>query len=189
MENWKDIKGYEGLYLVSNIGRVKSLPRTIQKSDGRTQPVFEKILTPSTDKDGYKITTLFKGKKRKMLKVHRVVAEAFITNLENKPQVNHINGIKDDNRIENLEWSTISENRQHAYDNGLQNGALVGVVGSNHPTAVGVIKFDLQGNKLKEYGSVIEAQKDTSILTQNICAAAKGKAKTAGGFIWKYVKA
>jgi hypothetical protein len=108
---FKPIKGYEGLYEVNSIGQVKSL---IGKYG-----VKERILKGCYDTDGYIQVLLYKNKKRKSKKVHRLVLESFIENIDNKPSINHINGIKSDNRLENLEWATVSENTQHAYDNGL----------------------------------------------------------------------
>lgn len=105
METWKEIPGYD--YKVSNTGKVYSNRRN-------------KEMKLKTTKDGYKALTLSKPNKRKEFTVHRLVALAFIDNPENKPQVNHINGIKDDNRASNLEWSTQSENQLHAYTTGLQ---------------------------------------------------------------------
>lgn len=105
------IKGYEGLYAINSIGDVKSF---IGKYG-----VKEKILKSCYDTDGYKQVLLYKDGKRKSKKIHRLVLESFTENLDNKPVINHINGIKDDNRLENLEWATVSENTKHAYDKGL----------------------------------------------------------------------
>lgn len=111
-EIWRDVVGYEGLYQVSNIGRVKSLPRngTIKE---------ERILKPRITKNGYLYVHLRNGSISKYVKVHKMVAVAFIPNPENKPQINHINGIKTDNRVDNLEWNTASENMLHAIKLGL----------------------------------------------------------------------
>ena len=107
-EIWKDVKGYEGLYQVSNTGKVKSLHY------GK-----EKLLADRFDKKGYLSVRLFKNGKSKTFKVHRLVAQTYIVNPYNKGQVNHINGVKTDNRIENLEWCTNYENCVHAHSNGL----------------------------------------------------------------------
>lgn len=131
MEIWKDIKGYEGSYLVSNFGRVKSLNRKVLGRYGTQREIKGAILNLTPDKDGYLKVNLKKSQKGKSLRVHRLVAEAFLENSENKPQVNHINGVKNDNNISNLEWVTLSENRKHAYKTGLQNGEAKRGVKSN----------------------------------------------------------
>ena len=101
MEEWRDIKGYEGLYQVSNLGRVKSL--------GNNKTRKEKILKPETI-NGYLRVCLFKERKGKHILVHRLVADAFIPNMDNKPYIDHIDGNPNNNIINNLRWCTHNEN-------------------------------------------------------------------------------
>jgi len=122
VENWKDIKGYEGAYQVSDLGNVKSLDRKVKSRYDGGRKVFGVTLKQGFDKDGYRVVKLKKHQYSDSQRVHRLVCIAFLDNYEDKPQVNHKNGIKDDNVLGNLEWATLSENRIHAYDTGLQNG-------------------------------------------------------------------
>ena len=115
-EIWKDIPDYEGLYQISNTGRVKSLPK---KAGGSYRK--EKILRNQLKKTGYFQIKLSKDSSDRVMLIHRLIAEAFIENVENKPFINHINAIRNDNRIENLEWCTQSENVIHAYKLGNMN--------------------------------------------------------------------
>ena len=111
-EVWKDIQGYEGWYQVSNLGRVKRLKK-VHCNHGKVNIVErEHILTPSIDKKGYSVVILSSNVgNRKHLKVHRLVANAFVENKDNKPQVDHINRNRSDNKAENLRWVTNSENQ------------------------------------------------------------------------------
>ena len=111
MEVWKDIPGYEGYYQASNMGRVRSVSR--RRMDGLWKT--GRVLKPDRLKDGYEQVALKVNKHTDYEKVHRLVALTFIANPEGKPQVNHKNGIKHDNMVENLEWMTCSENTLHAY--------------------------------------------------------------------------
>jgi len=109
IEIWKNIEHYKGIYLISSFGRVKSFNKYI---DGI-------IMKNSTDNNGYQIICLSNKNSKKTNKIHQLVASAFIPNPENKLEVNHINGIKKDNNVRNLEWVTSKENRRHALDTGL----------------------------------------------------------------------
>lgn len=116
-EIWMDIKGYEGRYQVSNLGRVKSIARIVVRTDGAHTPIKETVRSQHENHKGY-----FKLNLRGTLGdafVHRLVAMAFIPNPENKEFVNHINGDKKDNRVENLEWVSAKENSEHAVSTGL----------------------------------------------------------------------
>ena len=111
MEIWKAIPGYEGLYEVSDFGRVKRIAGYKCKVD--------RVLKNKVTKDGYYETALCNGKKYKYIRTHRIVADVFCSNPQNKPEVNHKDGNKHNNRAENLEWVTPSENQKHAYRFGL----------------------------------------------------------------------
>lgn len=120
-EVFKDVKGFEGLYQVSNLGRIRSLKRTVNK--GKCHRTWdEHFLRYGVDSKGYFRTALSKDGHSQTVKVHRLVAEAFLPNPQNLPQVNHKDGNKQNNSVENLEWCDAPYNMQHAVSNGLHNG-------------------------------------------------------------------
>ena len=172
-EEWRDVAGYEGLYQVSNQGRVKSLER--KDCLGRT--VKERILKSRTNRYGYMEVNLCADGKRKMLKVHRLVCQAFHDNPDNKPEVNHVNEDKTDNRACNLEWSTRRENNNHGTRNTRTAKALSKPVG----------QYTLDGELVKIWPSTAEVERQTGFSQGHICKAANGKFKQVYGFIWKYV--
>lgn len=132
-EIWKDVAGYEGSYQVSNLGRVKSLPRFQVKR--------EIILSDGKDSGGYRIVGLSKNGESKTFTVHRLVAIAFIPNPLSKPTVNHKNSIRSDNRVENLEWCTHSENIKHGFKHGLMSPPIGERSGSAKLTESDVLKI------------------------------------------------
>lgn len=186
-EIWKDIQGYEGLYQVSNLGRIKRLCyHTDNLLLGVKSFYKERIKKLSSDKDGYLWCTLWSKEKSKLLRVHRAVCTAFIPNHENKPCVNHKNGIKNDNRLENLEWVTRSENDLHAYRTGLRtvNKTALGKTGYESSTGKVVMQYDKNKNFIREFGSIRQAEQILKI--KHISSVCRGKRKYSGGFIWRY---
>jgi hypothetical protein len=151
-EIWKNVPGYENMYQVSNLGKVKSLARYKKAKSNSKSLTKEKLLRFTRGIDGYISYELNKNSIRKNFKAHRLVAMAFIPNPENKPQVNHINGVKDDNRVENLEWNTASENVRHSYKTGLASNK-----GERHPLSKlnnsQVLKIRNDNRKLIEIAS------------------------------------
>jgi len=181
-EIWKAVKGYEGYYEVSNLGRVKSLDRFVCSNVNLSyanKKVIGGLLMSGCDKKGYKRVGFSVNGVRTTKKVHRLVAQTFIPNPQNKPQVNHINEIKDDNRVENLNWMTASENINHGTC--LKRMAETNTNGNK---SVSVIQLTLDGEFVKEWVSMSEAGRNGYKHT-NISACCSGKEKTHYGFKWK----
>lgn len=122
-EIWKPIAGFEGIYDISNLGRVKSLARLRRAKGNAFAPVRERIRVPAIQREGYVCAFLCREGKSAKFYIHRLVATAFLDNPENLPQVNHIDGNKQNNRIDNLEWTTASQNCRHAIDESLYQSA------------------------------------------------------------------
>ncbi len=175
-EEWKDVEGYEGLYQVSNFGKIRSIYR------------YKRELKPLYTNSGYIQAQLCKDKTVKAVLVHRIVANAFIPNTENKPCINHKDGNKHNNHISNLEWCTFSENEKHSYKvlkKKTSKGRL-GMYGSKCYNHRNIIQYTIDGKFVKEYESRGEASRITGISSGSIWLAMNGKRNYAGGFIWKY---
>lgn len=167
-------------YYVSRCGKTLGIMK-YRCSNTRT-------LKQYNDKDGYLIISLYKNKKQYNKKVHRLVAQSFIPNPDNKSCVNHINGRKDDNRVENLEWCTHKENTYHAFRTGLQKPSfgMKGKFGKLCKNSKKVQQLDLDGNLIKIWDSSADINRKLNIGRSCVCSVCKGKQKTAGGFKWMY---
>lgn len=174
-EVWKDIVGYEGLYQVSNLGRVKGLERVVMRGSNFV-PVKEKIMTLRFNQRGYLIAHLTKEGVQKQYMTHRLVAQAFISNPENKPQVNHINEVKDDNRVENLEWVTAKENINHGTY--LERRAR----SQSKP----IKRINIATGEEKAYPSQVAVELD-GFRKQSVHRVLKGWRNSYLGYKWEYV--
>ena len=183
MEYWKDVKGYEGFYQVSDCGKVKSLERDVFFPNGTIHRIKGKILVPGLNKDGYACVNLYKNGKGKNIKVHRLVAEAFLQNTENKPQVNHKNEVKTDNFVENLEWCDNKYNANYGTRTQRQKQTFKDNCKSGKIKRVKKV-FCVELNKTFDYAK--SAEEELGVCEKSIGKACRGERKTAGGFHWRY---
>lgn len=184
LEFWEDVKGYEGLYKVSNLGRIKAINKYYRHT--------EKNLKQITRKDGYKQIGLFKNGIGKNFYVHKLVAEAFLdkNNFKYMPdenrvqidlkklQVNHKDENKTNNCIENLEWCTIKYNNNY--------GTLIERQRKAKNRVKGVIQLKLDGSYINKFYSISEASRETGVTRTSIGECCRGERKQTGGYKWKY---
>ena len=178
-EIWKPVKGYEGIYEVSDLGRVRSLPRMLTDSKGRRHPVPMKILREH-DRKGYVGYRLCNGSAIVEFSAHRLVAMAFIPNPDNLPIVNHRDENPKNNQVSNLEWCDISYNTR--YGTGVERAQANHVY---HRKAVEQLTKD--GQHVATFKGVKEASRATGADASVIVRVCKGRHETAGGYRWKYV--
>ncbi|MGI8362739.1 NUMOD4 domain-containing protein [Bacillus cereus] len=174
-EIWKDIEGYEGLYQVSNLGRVKSLERVVERSDGRTRKQYGRILKPGLNTYGYPHVVLCRESLCKTTLVHTLVAQAFLYKKTICTEVNHRDGNKKNNSVWNLEWVTSEENKEHALREGL-----------HHKPRKAVHMLSLDGDHVMTFPSMSEAARYLGVFKGGISGVCGGKGKTAYGYKWKY---
>lgn len=177
-EIWKDIPDYEGLYQASNLGRIKSLNRI----DNCNRLRKSKILKFTKINNGYLQVQLSKNGKTQVLLVHRLIALTFLDNSNEFKIVNHINGIKTDNRVENLEWCTQSHNINESYRLGLQ----IRQYGKDNYHSKNINQYDLQGNFIKTWDSFMDIERELNFNHSNLQKVCCGKYKFAYGYIWRY---
>ena len=200
-EIWKPVVGYEELYEVSNFGRVRSLDRI----DSNNHPLNGVILKPYISNSGYLLVGLYKQQKRDRKLLHRLVAEAFIPNPENKPEIDHINTIKTDNTVflnedgsinyekTNLRWTTRKENINNPITKTKMRinarKPSKGKYGKKHHRSKPIIQYDKEGNFIKEWDCANDVEQVLGISNKHIGSVCLGKRKSCGGYIWKYKNA
>lgn len=188
IERWKDIPGYEGKYIISNKGRVMSLPFERRNGTNGSYLNKEKVLTPQENNTGYYRVCLLKNKKRSHLYIHRLVAENFIKNYKNSPCVNHIDGNKLNNNVENLEWVSYSENSSHAY-HVLKNNdckSQLNCFGDLNKNSKPVIQLNLNGEFVKRWECLRQIDRETDFCRVSVANCCKGKHEAYKGFKWVF---
>lgn len=180
-EIWKDVIGYKGLYQVSNLGRVKSLPRSFVKSDGRTQPVYGTILKQTKGRKGYMHVCLSVEGECVNRTVHQLVATAFLPNPYHHTQVNHRDENQTNNRVDNLEWCSAEYNLNYGCRNKKAS------ISNSSP----VEQYTLDGKYIRSFYGTREAGRQIgrgATASANIAACCRGERNNAYGFLWRYVK-
>ena len=182
IEEWRDVKGYEGVYQVSNYGRVRSCTRTITYKNGSKHHKQGKILTLVTNSDGYMVVGLNVFNKQKTCFVHRLVAEAFLEKIKGKNEINHIDENKKNNSVSNLEWVNRKENCNHGTRNKRisEQGRIVHF-------GKQIVQYTIAGEFVATYPKIKEAARCLDVDCKNISRALNGKNKTAYGYVWKFL--
>jgi hypothetical protein len=182
MEIWQNIEGFEGLYKVSTKGVVISLGKGKSTNPDKCK---QRVIKPRIKNNGYMQVKISKEGKRSHLLLHRVVAKTFILNNDNKPEVNHIDGDKQNNDISNLEWVTSSENQKHAFRIGKQKA----IKDIHNKQSIKIRQLDLNGNIIKVWNSINQVKREIGFNTFGIikCCQKQKRYNTAYGYKWEYV--
>lgn len=186
-EIWKDYEGYEGVYRVSNLGNVMRMPKTVVDSIGRVRTFPGHIMRKYNGCHGYDYVTLSKDGVERSEFVQRMVALTFVKNddPQRKTEVNHIDENKKNNRADNLEWVTRSENSRHG--TGISRMIETRNKNGSYGSEKRVGKFSLSGTIIAEYDSATIASRENNTNVSNICACCRGVRHKHKGFIWKYL--
>lgn len=187
IEIWKPVVNYVGYYDVSNLGNVRNINREYFDVLGRKRIIKSKNLSPSIWGAGYYTIKLSKDNIKTTFLVHRLVAQTFIVNPNNELCINHIDGNKLNNNINNLEWVSFSENNQHAIDTNLRKSPWIGKTGNKHPLSKPIGQYNKLGVLIKIYVNAREANNITGINYKHISDCCLSKRKTSGGYCWKYL--
>ena len=183
VEEWRSIPGYEGLYEVSSFGRIRSLDHyanQLTRHGEITRHIYRgRVLKPRVAENGYYYVHLSKNGIKKTVKNHRMVAEVFLPNPDNLPQVNHVNGVKTDNAVSNLEWSTSKDNIRHSIRTGLTPPPKSGAEANNFKGAIKVT--DKEGNTIARLQGVCGGTQ-YGLKPAGVSAAVTGRAKTYKGY-------
>ena len=178
-EIWKAVQGYEGRYEISNLGRVKSLNYNHTKKP--------KILAPKHHSSGYDTVTLCNNGIHKNKPIHKLVADAFIPNPNNLPQVNHIDGDKSHYSVDNLEWVSASDNVRHAIKNGLRRPFVSdNGFGATHIHRRAVYQFSMDGELIQRWECISDASREYSCRPSSIVNCCQGRNKSLRGYKWSY---
>lgn len=183
MEEWRDIKGYEGCYQVSDLGRVRSLDRIVRYRNGTVREYAGIVLKQKVMSNGYMVVRLTRNKNVENALVHRLVAAAFIQNDDGKPFINHIDCDRSNNRVSNLEWVTASDNINYAPTKERMRRSKTEQRGR------AVVQIDpLSGKEIGRFFSIADAARNVSTTVQNIYLICSGKRghHTAAGYVWRY---
>lgn len=183
-ELWKDIPGYEGIYQASTYGRIRSIDRSIKQGNG-IRKLYGKIISQYKGRGGYMRLLLHNGRPKNH-RVHRLIAITFVKNPYNKYDVNHKNGIKTDNRPENLEFVTKSENTRHLFDVLGFKSKGGPKKGKDNLRSKPVLQYTIDGKFVARYYCTSEIKNKLAINTSHISSCCLGKRKSSHGFIWRY---
>lgn len=182
MEVWKTINNFDN-YEISSYGRIRSIDRTIIRSNGRPLVLKGKLLIPDKNSKGYLMLRLRSNNgKFKKVQIHRLVAITFIPNPDNLPQVNHIDENKTNNYVDNLEWCTVKYNANY----GNRNKNISKALTNNYKISRVILQFDKDGNLIKEWISIHQIYRELGYSPGNIYSCCQKKYKQSYGYIWRY---